>query len=417
MSAPAHRFGSLSLVVALSFGQIVGWGTTYYMPSALADALQRDLGFSTRTIYFGVTLMVAVAGLSAPLAGRLFDRRGVARALSFGTMLMAGGLFLFAGLPSHTTWYVAWVAFGLAQSLCLTLAAQTLVTRLVATDARRQIGLVAVITALSATIFWPVGSALEATVGWRATVWIYGVVQLVLVLPLHLWIAAAWSDDAGPVEEEPSTDAMRPLADPRRRRIAAILITASFAIQGFASWGLPLHHISLFEAMGLDRVSAVTVAALSGPASIVARGFELFVARRVGPLALTLGAMALIAPAVGIVFAPGPVLWTTVAYVVLWSAANGVLAVLRSTLPLALLGARDFGSLTGSMMLPQNLVFAMAPTAFAVIIDLAGPTGGLLTALTTGILAVAVALPLIGLVAAERREEAARGRDEETGRR
>jgi predicted MFS family arabinose efflux permease len=415
MSAPAHRFGSLSLVVALSFGQIVGWGTTYYMPSSIADALQRDLGFSTRTIYFGVTLMVAVAGLSAPLAGRLFDRRGVARALSFGAMLMAAGLFLFAGYPSRLTWYVAWVVFGLAQSLCLTLAAQTLVTRLVASDARRQIGLVAVITALSATIFWPVGSALEAAVGWRATVWIYGVIQLVLVLPLYMWIAVAWSDDDGPVEEKAPPDEMRPLADPRRRRLAAILITVSFAVQGFASWGLPLHHISLFEAMGLDRVQAVTVAAMSGPASIVARGLELIVARRVGPLAMTLLAMALIAPAVAIVFMPGPVLWGTVAYVVLWSAANGILAVLRSTLPLSLLGARDFGSLTGSMMLPQNLVFALAPTAFAVIIEVAGPTGGLLTAVVVGIVAFLVALPLSGLVAAERREDAARDRDEGTG--
>lgn len=409
MSTPSPRFGSLSLVTALSFGQVVGWGTTYYMPSTLADALGRDLGFSTRTIYFGVTVMVAVAGLSAPLAGRLFDRHGVARALSFGTMLIAGGLFLFAGLPSYATWYIAWTAFGIAQSLCLTLAAQTLVTRLVATDARRQIGLVAVITALSATIFWPVGSALEASLGWRTTIWIYGVVQLVLVLPLHLWIASAWSDEAGPVEEKPAPDETRPLADPRRRRIAAILITLAFAVQGFASWGLPLHHIALFEAMGLDRAAAVTIASLSGPASIAARGFELTAARRVGPLAMTLASMILIAPAVAFVLAPIPIGWGTVAYVVLWSGTNGILAVLRSTLPLSLLGARDFGSLTGSMMLPQNLVFAAAPTAFAVILDLFGTTGGLVTALVTGLLAFAVALPLVGLVAAERREDALRG--------
>ncbi|TBW34503.1 MFS transporter [Siculibacillus lacustris] len=400
--------GPLSLVLALALTQIIGWGTTYYMPSGLAEALARDLGFSTETTFLGVTIMVALGGVFAPAAGRLFDRRGVARSLSYGSMLIAGGLFLFAAVPSRTTWFVTWVAFGLAQSLCLTLASQTLVTRLGGVEARHQISWIALLTGLSATVFWPVTAALDAVVGWRATLWIFGLLNLVVVLPVHLWIAARWHDGDEPTapDEEP-TGAVRPLVDPRRRRWAAGLMTFAFAAQGFAAWGLPLHFISMFEVMGLDRATAVTIAAMSGPASVAARGIELTLGRRLGPLTVTLIAMTILTPAIGLAFLPFAPSAGIIAFVILWSGANGILAVLRATLPLSLLGSRDFGTLSGGMMLPQNLVFAASPTAFAIIIGVGGATAGVLTALVGGLLGLAAALPLVGLVRAERAAVAA----------
>jgi predicted MFS family arabinose efflux permease len=268
----------------------------------------------------------------------------------------------------------------------------------------------ALLGGLSSTIFWPVTAALDASVGWRATLWIFGVIELGLVLPVNLWIASTWRDDEGPrLLEDDSPGGARPLADPGRRRSAAILMTVSFAAQGFASWGLPLHFITLFSTMGLDRASAVTIAALSGPASIAARGLELTLGRRLGPLTLTLTSMSLLCPSLALVLLPIPISTGSIAFVVLWSGANGILAVLRAILPLALLGARGYGTISGTMMLPQNLAFAASPTAFAMILDAGGPVAGLVTAFVACLLGLAAALPLVGLTRAER---AATTRDE-----
>ena len=65
-------------IAGLGFTQIVGWGTTYLMPSVLGRHLQDDLGISPELVFAGITVMFAVErGL---LAARRQDRRPHRRA-------------------------------------------------------------------------------------------------------------------------------------------------------------------------------------------------------------------------------------------------------------------------------------------------------------------------------------------------
>ena len=47
------------VTMGLGFTQIVGWGTTYLMPSVLGRFLQRDLGISSELVFAGITVMIA----------------------------------------------------------------------------------------------------------------------------------------------------------------------------------------------------------------------------------------------------------------------------------------------------------------------------------------------------------------------
>lgn len=396
MSAPVRRLPLL--VILLSLGQIVGWGTTYYMPSVLAPALERDLGLDATGLYLGVTVMVGLGGLASPLAGRMLDRGGAARLLPIGPLAIGAGHLLVAALPSIATWYVAWVLHGFAMAFGLTLAVNTFLTRFAGRAARRQIGIVALLAGFSPTLFWPLTALLEAHFGWRGTLAIYGAVEIGLILPLQVWIGATWPDRVVVIGDEaetgPRAEAPPAALTPRLRTFAIVAMVVAFTTQGFASWGLPLHVITLFQTLGLDHATAVAVAAASGAAAIGARGLEVGFGHRLHPLTTTGLAIAVLAPMLALLGSPVDPLTSAWIFILVWSGANGILGVLRVTLPLYLFGATAYGTLMGRMSLPQNLAFAAAPAVFAEVIGRFGAQAALWLAIAASLTALVAAIVL-----------------------
>ena len=58
-------------IAGLGFTQIVGWGTTYLMPSVLGRDLQRDLGLSPELVFAGITVMFAISAVCSPRVGQI----------------------------------------------------------------------------------------------------------------------------------------------------------------------------------------------------------------------------------------------------------------------------------------------------------------------------------------------------------
>lgn len=385
-------------VPLLALGQMFAWGTTYYMPSVLAPALSRDLGLDTTGIYLGVTIMVAIGGIAAPSVGRLLDAYGAARFLPLAPLLIGLGHLLVAAVPSTTTWYLAWILHGIAMPLGLTLAATTFLTRRVGSEARRAIGIMTLFGGFAPTAFWPLTALLEAWLGWRGTLVVYGVVEIAVLLPLQIRLGQLWPD-ATPVHPvtpagAPSATDSRPTLSGATRVVAITAMVIAFTAQGFASWGLPLHVIRLFEDLGLDHHSAVTVAAASGAATIGARTLEVVFGHRLHPLTTTGLAILILTPMLALLGSPLDPLTSAWIFIVVWSGANGILAVLRMTLPLSLFGAAAYGTLVGRMSLPQNLAFASAPAIFAVVIERGGPSAALWLAIAASLTALIAAVAL-----------------------
>jgi predicted MFS family arabinose efflux permease len=178
------------------------------------------------------------------------------------------------------------------------------------------------------------------------------------------------------------------------RLVAITAMVVAFTAQGFASWGLPLHVIRLFEDLGLDHGTAVTVAAVSGAAALAARVLEVVFGHRLHPLTTTGLAITMLTPMLALLCSPLDPLTSAWIFIVVWSGANGILAVLRMTLPLSLFGAAAYGTLVGRMSLPQNLAFAAAPAVFAVVIDRGGPTAALWLAIGASLTALIAAVVL-----------------------
>ena len=67
-----------------------------------------------------------------------------------------------------------------------------------------------------------------------------------------------------------------------------------------------------------------------------------------------------------------------------YGTSNGLKAVQRATLPLALFGRGQFGAYMGRLALPQGIVSAAAPPAVAAVLSNFGATGALWLTFVTG---------------------------------
>ena len=81
-----------------------------------------------------------------------------------------------------------------------------------------------------------------------------------------------------------------------------------------------------------------------------------------------------------------------------YAIANGMKAVLRATLPLALFGRAQFGTYMGRLALPQGIVSAVAPMVLAGIMTRFGAMGAFAAVLVAALGAMVAMLLLARLM-------------------
>ena len=148
---------------------------------------------------------------------------------------------------------------------------------------------------------------------------------------------------------------------PRRTPNAIFLLLAiAFSCGAFIFTGFIVHAIGVLRGLGHDPASALLLASLIGPAQVAVRVVELVFGHRYAISSSTLFAAAVLPLGLG----PGaawPAATSPVALLCLvaYGVANGLKAVLRATLPLALFGRAQFGAYLGRLALPQGIVSAV----------------------------------------------------------
>lgn len=393
--AASSRFGGHGpLLLGLALTRIIGWGSTFYSPSVLVGALDREIGLNAEIVFGGITILLITGALVAPAIGRVLDREGTRRSMCIGAVICALGLAVLSQAQGPVSYLASWFVIGLGHAMSLANTGNVTIAQLMGERTRRVIGLMMLVTGLASSVFWPLTAVLMNAFGWRVTLIVFAAMQLVIVLPIYAAIpryrhvpapAAAPTavPGAGLAGEHGSVAA-------HSRRAAFWLVALAFSASGLVSWGLPLHLITLFQEAGLTQGEAVWVATLSGPATLAARAIdatlgERLPAEKVALFGLLLGpALCLLLPIVPMT------IMTAAAFVVLFSAALGVISVARATLPLALFGRNGFAAMLGKLTVPQNMAFSAAPLLFAVMVERLGASPTLI---------VSAAIQAIGFVA------------------
>ena len=145
----------------------------------------------------------------------------------------------------------------------------------------------------------------------------------------------------------------------------------------------------------IPRRIAIGLAALAGPAQVAARLLELtWLSRRTGRFpALATARLAALGHPLGAaaLLLAGPV--AALPFVLLHGLGNGLLTIVRGTLPLALFGAAGYGARQGLVVLPGRVLGALSPFALGWLIERHG-AGALLVTLGLSLVALLIILSL-----------------------
>ena len=369
-------------VFCLGLSQLVGWGVSFYLAGTFGQAIQDDTGWSGATVYGGLSAAIVVMGLSSPLAGRAVDRHGGQRTMTTGACLNAIGCLGLALSDSLATYYAAWLVLGLGMRLSLYDAAFATLARIGGPTARRPVSQITLLGGLASTVFWPVGHALESWLGWRGAVALYaifalGTIPLFMTLPKSRYHA---SEQAGG-----PAGACRAPHSARETRIAGALYAVVTMLVSFLAAGNAAHLIGILDGLGLTASVAVSMAAVWGVGQVSARLGEIAFGSRLHPTALNLVASIILPASFAIGLAA---LWHPAAaavYAFLYGASNGLLTITRGSLPLVLFDSRSYGAVVGALLVPSFLLTAVAPIAYAYVLQQHGAAAVLAGSASLGV--------------------------------
>ncbi|MEZ6875014.1 MFS transporter [Enterobacter sp. KBR-315C3_2022] len=345
-TAPLPR----SLALRAGCNQLINWGISFYMPGTFASAISADSGWSSPQIYLGLTLaMLVMAGVS-PFVAFLLARLGGQRVVMSGTLMIAAGCLSMAHASSLAGWYCAWVLTGVGMRLSLYDALFAAIVNLYGQQARRTISRITLAGGLASAVFWPLGDSLLHIMSWRSALLVYalfGLLSALLIRNLPRQRLAVNAQPAAPATKN----------DRRSGWLYALFI----ALITFVSNGTSTHLPEFLVSFGLP----VSAGALWGVGQTGARLMEVLAGGRLTPIRLTLFTALAMPVCFLIGLSSSAFAWSAAGFVLGYGAINGLMTIVKATLPLELFSAERYASLTGWLFIPGQLMAAMSPFAYA----------------------------------------------------
>ena len=381
MVSPAALFADLRgptgrATLGLGLTQVIGWGTTFLMPSVLGRSIQQGLSIPSEVVFGGITVMFGVGALISPQIGRAMDRLGARDIMTAGSLLYALALAGLALSQGTVSYLLCWAALGVASTLALNTPASIALAQVAGPRARQAISLLAIIGGLASTIFWPLSGALDALMGWRGVLLAYAGLHFFVCLPIHFL--------ALPKRPPPSlaTASGNPAASgmPREHlRLAYLLLSLTLSSGAFVFTGVIVHLIEILRGLGHAPAAALLIGSMVGPAQVSVRFIELLFGHRYSIMHSAVFGSAILPLGLGLALIGGGYFTVALICIFCYGTSNGLKAVQRATLPLALFGRAEFGAYLGRLALPQGIVSAAAPVVMAAVLARYGATGALWT--------------------------------------
>jgi MFS family permease len=354
------------VILALGVTQILGFGTTLYLPTVLAAPIVDDTGWAPSMVVGGLSVAMLTAGAISPLVGRLVHRHGGRPVMALSSVLLALGLAAQALAPTLPFYLAAWMVTGLGMGSGLYDTAFATLGRLYGHHARSAITAVTLYGGFASTICWPLSAWMVESVGWRSACLVYAALHLLLSLPLHALALPSAARDHEETESAAGDGAKR--LDRPLRRSYRILLTLS-TTGGIVASVMAVHVIGLLQAHEIAFATAVALAALIGPAQVGGRILEMAFGHRYHPIFTLLLATALVAGGTAAFFLGSPVLALAL---VLYGGGQGIWSIARGTVPMALFGPGLYPIVIGRLAMPNLIAQAISPPIGTVVIDRSG---------------------------------------------
>ena len=379
------------IVAAVGLGQLLAWGSSYYLLAILARPMATGLGLNPVVVYAEFSAALLMAAMLGPMVGGLIDRHGGRRILLASNGVFAVGLFALAMAQGPASLALGWLLIGAAMPMGLYDAAFSTLVTLYRADARRSIIGVTLIAGFASSVSWPLSAALDAHFGWRVACAVWAILHLTLGAAIHSFLVP--NSARLPTLHAAPQSAAVPAPPPAS---TLWLLAGIFTCNGFVFAAMAAHLPRVLQAVGCTPAAAVAAASLLGVAQVTARLADGVLLKRLHPLVSARLSMAMHPLGVALIGISGAPL--AMVFTALHGAGVGLMTIVKGTLPLALFGVAGFGRRAGLLEAPSRVAQALAPIAFGVALDQLGAhalwiSGGIAAAGLIGVLLLRAETP------------------------
>jgi predicted MFS family arabinose efflux permease len=294
----------------------------------------------------------------------LLDRFGGQWVMATGSAVCGAGLIWLSRCTGPLSYFGAWTVLGVAMALTLYEAEFATINRKFDQDSRQAISTLTLFAGFASTVFWPLTLKLSSVVGWRDTYFWFGTIQLLLCLPLHLMLgrdaAVAHVPHAEPERSHTLAEALR--------HPAFWKLAMAFSANMFIFSALSVHLIPLLKDFGHTAALAVLMSTLIGPMQVTGRICERTFAKNAAPQTVGKFTFAALPAAILVLLLFGSQAWSVAAFCILYGLSNGILTIVRGTIPQAMFGRKNYGAISGAMAGPSLLAKAAGPLVAAAVL-------------------------------------------------
>lgn len=359
------------LVSALGIGQIVAWGSFYYVFVSVRTPMADEFGWSRSQIDGALSVVLAVMGACSYTRGRWIDRYGGRRLMIAGSLGGAALLLAWAEITALWQLYAVGVGIGIVASMTLYEAAFAVVARMLGTEYRKAIILITLFGGLASTAFVPLTQFLVDAHGWRTALRILAVVQLPFGVGIP-YVMLRGREAPLPTAPPGQPVAALPSIRPALRHPVFWLLALSFVSYSFMFTALVFNIVPMLRESGYTSAEAVLAYACIGPSQIAGRVAVLTLERFISLTAAGLLGTLLPIVAVVVVATLSPHSPMVLVFAVAFGTGLGIKTIVHATAAPEFLGRAGYGALQGAIMLPVFLAQAATPVTAAWIWQLRG---------------------------------------------
>lgn len=352
-----------SIVWALGLTQIIGYGTLYYSFGTLAPSMAADFGWPEEWVFGILSGSLLVGGLVAPISGRWADRFGAARLMVWGSLAAAASMVLCALAPEGITFILGLIAIEVTSTTVLYATAFAALAQASTKGAQRSITYLTLIAGFASTLFWPLTTWLHGFLDWREVYLVYAVINVVVCLPIHFWLARTQRRRAATMARP---EAVLALVPAERQRAAFALMLLGFALLGFVSSAITVHMVPMLAALGTGG-AGVLATTLFGPSQVLSRLLNLQFGRGLSQPALAIIAAVVLPIGLGVLLLTTPSVPGSAAFAILFGLGSGLSSIVSGTLPLLLFGSAGYGHRLGVISSARLIASSIAPFAFSLV--------------------------------------------------
>src|SRR5215210_275609 len=176
---PRVFYGWYVLSVAM-LAAFLAAGSSQLFMSIMLKPMTDEFGWSRTATTGAITIGTILAGLVAPVFGRLVDRYGPRALMTAGALLLGGAYLALAHLSTLWQFYVVYVAArGLTTPMLTGVVPMTAATNWFRRMRGRALGLVAMATPLGGAVLAFMGELVIESAGWQQVFLVFGLATLV----------------------------------------------------------------------------------------------------------------------------------------------------------------------------------------------------------------------------------------------